>query len=201
MAPLDEDPAGGIGSSSAPEVARRLADALEAAGLPYAVGGALALGVWGFPRATNDVDLNLYVEVDALGAAFEVFRGAGCTIDEERALASARDRRDFTVRAGAMRVDVFVPSVPLYDSARTRIRQAPLEGRPAWFLSPEDLVVFKMLFFRTKDLLDVERLVAFAGADFDRDYVHRWLVDLVGADDERLARWDHLVADVDGIAR
>ncbi|MBI5502356.1 MAG: hypothetical protein HY907_19080 [Deltaproteobacteria bacterium] len=182
-------------------MARRLADALDAAALPYAIGGALALGVWGFPRATNDVDLNLYLEVDALGAAFAVFRRAGCTVDEEQALASARDRGDFSVKAGAMRVDVFVPSVPLYDSARTRIRQAPLEGRPAWFLSPEDLVVFKMLFFRTKDVLDVERLVAFAAADFDRAYVRRWLVDLVGADDERLARWDRLLADVDGIAR
>jgi hypothetical protein len=178
-----------------------LADALDAAGLPYAVGGALALGVWGFPRATNDVDLNLYLEVDALAPALEIFRGAGCTVDEERVLASARDRGDFTVRAGAIRVDVFVPSAPLYDSARTRIRQAPLEGRPAWFLSPEDLVVFKMLFFRTKDVLDVERLVAFTGAGFDRAYVRRWLVDLVGTDDERLARWDRVLADVDGIAR
>jgi hypothetical protein len=34
-------------------------------------------------------------------------------------------------------------------------------------LSPEDLAVFKLLFFRAKDLLDLERLVAFLGDAFD----------------------------------
>ena len=43
---------------SASEAARRIADALEAAGIPYGIGGALALGVWGFPRATKDVDVD-----------------------------------------------------------------------------------------------------------------------------------------------
>ena len=92
------------------------------------------------------------------------------------------------------------PAIPLYASALARRREAPLDGRPAWFLSPEDLGTFKMLFFRTKDLLDVERLVAFAGKEFDRAYVRTWLVDLVGAGDERIARWDRLLADVDAAA-
>jgi hypothetical protein len=86
----------------------------------------------------------------------------------------------------------------LYEVVRTRIRQGVLEGRPAWSLAPEDLALFKMLFFRTKDVLDVERLVAFVGGDFDRAYVRRWLVDLVGADDERVQRWERLLSDVDG---
>jgi hypothetical protein len=55
-----------------------------------------------------------------------------------------------------------------------------------------------MLFFRTKDVLDVERLVAFTGASFDRAYVRRWPVGLVGADDERAARGAPVLVDVDG---
>lgn len=180
----------------APELARRLADVLEAAGLPYAVGGALALGVWGFPRATNDVDLDLFVEDEGLPRALEVLRAAGCDVDLPAALASARERGDLQIHFGGMRVDVFVPSVPLYASAQERIRQAPLEGRPAWFLSPEDLAIFKLLFFRTKDILDVERLVAFLGSGFDRAYVRTWLVRLVGEQDERVARWDRLVMEL-----
>lgn len=96
-----------------------------------------------------------------------------------------------------LRVDVFVPSIPLYASAERRVREAPLRGRPARYLSAEDLAVFKLLFFRTKDILDVERLVAFGAAGFDRAYVRRWLIDLVGDTDERVARWDRLLADVD----
>ena len=86
----------------------------------------------------------------------------------------------------------FVASIPFYNSVQQRIRRAPLEGRPAWFLAPEDLTVFKLLFFRTKDLLDIERLVAFLGTDFDREYTCNALVDLVGPDDQRVGWWDDL---------
>ncbi len=37
------------------QVAERVAEALEVAGLPYAIGGALAMGVHGYPRGTLDV--------------------------------------------------------------------------------------------------------------------------------------------------
>ncbi len=46
---------------NAAEIGIELGTALEKAGLPYALGGALALGVWALPRATKDVDLNLFV--------------------------------------------------------------------------------------------------------------------------------------------
>jgi hypothetical protein len=156
-----------VTAPAAAALGRRLADDLEASGIPYALGGALALGVWGFPRATNDVDLDIFVGVNGLRPALEELVRRGYALDLEEALASASSRGDFKLHVDGMRVDVFIASIPFYDSVRARIRQAPLEGRPAWFLSPEDLAVFKLLFFRAKDLLDLERLVAFLGDAFD----------------------------------
>ncbi|MBL0216129.1 MAG: hypothetical protein IPQ07_19880 [Myxococcales bacterium] len=46
------------------DAARRLAAAFDADGLSYGIGGALALGVWGAPRATKDVDVSVFVESD-----------------------------------------------------------------------------------------------------------------------------------------
>lgn len=46
----------------AAEAAQSLADALHAADIPYAIGGALALAVAGVPRGTADVDLNVFVD-------------------------------------------------------------------------------------------------------------------------------------------
>lgn len=40
------------------DVASKLAAALDGAGIPYAIGGAIALGAWSDPRGTYDVDLN-----------------------------------------------------------------------------------------------------------------------------------------------
>lgn len=182
-----------MATPTAPALARRLADVLEAAGVPHAIGGALALGVWGFPRATNDVDLDVFVRADDLEPVLSLFERQGFGVDKGAAIASARSRGDFKLWCEGMRIDVFIASIPFYDSVQRRVRQAPLEGRPAAFLSPEDLVVFKFLFFRTKDILDVERLLAFLGPEFDRGYVRDWLVDLVGPDDERVTRWEALV--------
>jgi len=184
---------------SAPELARLLADALGEAEIPYAIGGALALGVWGFPRATNDVDMTVFVSPGDLKPVLSTLRRAGCLFDHDQALRSAAERGDFKVWKDGMRVDVFVSSIPFYDSAAERVRQARLEGRPASFLSPEDLIVFKLLFLRTKDILDVERLVAFVGDELDRKYVRKWLVEIVGEDDERVGRWDRLVEEVDSL--
>lgn len=178
-------------------MARQLADALEARGVAYAIGGALALGVWGFPRATKDVDVDVFVGADELAPVFEALRASGCQVSEAEAVASATERGDFQAWHGSMRVDVFVASIPFYGQMRGRVRQAVLEGRPAWFLSPEDLCVMKLLFFRTKDLIDVERLVASMGARFDRGYVTSALLELVGPDDARLPRWRQVLADVD----
>ena len=40
-----------------------LHDALDEAAIPHAVGGAIALGYYAEPRATIDVDINVFVPV------------------------------------------------------------------------------------------------------------------------------------------
>ena len=61
-------------------------------------------------------------------------------------------------------------------------------------LSPEDTAVFKMLFYRGKDLVDVERLLGLMQRRLDLAYVRAALVEVVGEDDHRTRRWDELVS-------
>jgi hypothetical protein len=173
----------------APEVARLLADALEGARVPYAVGGAIAYGFHGPPRATNDVDLNVFLEPEELGPALDALAAAGATVDRSGSIESARRRGDFSIRFGGMRVDVFTPSIELSYSAASRTVNFELLGRPVRILSAEDLVLFKLLFFRPKDILDIERLLRFRGADLDRSYIDHWIVRMMGKDDERTVEW------------
>ena len=63
-----------------------------------------------------------------------------------------------------------------------------------WVHSAETLAVFKMLFFRGKDLLDVEKLIATQGRLLDSAYVRRWLVDMMGEGDERVVALDQMLA-------
>lgn len=171
----------------------RVAAALEARGVPYALGGALAFGAAGLPRGTIDVDINVFIEPTQLEPVFDALEHLGASFDRQRQSEEAVNDGMFVVRLDGMRVDLFVPSIPFaWEAAKTRLRLG-YGGRDAWYLSPEALSVFKLLFFRSKDLADLERLVATQGGRMDLAYVRRHIAEMMGEDDERVSTWDRLV--------
>ncbi|HVV82471.1 MAG TPA: hypothetical protein VHE35_05300 [Kofleriaceae bacterium] len=179
--------------ADAAEAGLRIARALDDAALDYALGGALALGAHGVPRGTLDVDVNVFTPDEALPAVIGALTSVGISIDEAAATGRARNEGMFIGDWAGMRIDVFVPSIPFSaEAGRTRVRLVDPEGVGVWFLSAEALAVFKLLFFRPKDLADLERLVAVRGAAFDRGYVRRWIVEMMGEDDPRVVAWDEL---------
>jgi hypothetical protein len=174
-------------SGDVADAARRIADALEASGIEYAIGGALAYAYYGVPRATNDIDLNVFPSAFAFPELVAALEDAGCEIDASRALQALSTGNDFGAKCMGWRVDVFPPTLALHDSARERVVVHPLLGRPARFLSAEDLMLFKVLYHRAIDLVDLERLLAVQGPKLDFAYVRRWLEKLLPVDDPRLA--------------
>ena len=71
-----------------------------------------------------------------------------------------------------------------------RVRKIEAQAIPV--LSAEDIVTFKILLDRGKDWPDVESVLAVQGRAFDLDYVRHWLVEMIGADDSRVARLHEL---------
>ena len=73
-------------TESAPtEVAARLADRFDEDGLPYAFGGALALGAWGVPRTTTDVDIPVFVAEPELDRLLDSIERSGAMVDRSAA--------------------------------------------------------------------------------------------------------------------
>jgi len=73
-------------TESAPtEVAARLADRFDEDGLAYALGGALALGAWGVPRTTTDVDIAVFVAEPELDKLLDSIERAGAMVDRAEA--------------------------------------------------------------------------------------------------------------------
>lgn len=189
-------PAGAVAAAdrSAAEAAQAIAASLQAAGLPYAIGGALALAIAGVPRGTADVDINVFVPEDKIPDAIEILTSLGIEMDRDAAIARAERDGMFVGRWDGMRIDVFLPSIPFAQEAqRTRVSVTDAAGWTGWFLSAEALAVFKLLFFRGKDIVDIERLVA-VRPELDRNYIRRWIVDMMGEDDERTKKWDEIAA-------
>ena len=170
-----------------------LARALDAHGVSYALGGALALGLWAIPRATIDVDINVFVEPDGLDDLFAALRDLETPLDEAVARADNAREGMFTTRLGPYRVDVFTPSIPFsWEAERTKVVR-DVEGQRVWFLCAEALAVFKLLFFRPKDIVDLQRLIAVQGERLDTSYVRQHVAKMLGEGDERVAKWDELV--------
>ena len=172
------------------EVGQRLGEALETAEISYALGGALAYGVWAVPRATKDVDINVFLAPEQVDHALDVLAANGVAFDRTRAAQQALADGMFMGWVGSWRIYVFTPSIPFsWEAAKTRVK---LEA--GWFLSAEALSFFKMMFFRPKDLIDLGELIRVQGKKLDAPYVRKWLVDTMGADDARVTKWDELCA-------
>lgn len=179
------------------EVVARLTDVLEESGERYAFGGAIALAAWSEPRATADVDVVIWVSDERIDDAITLLADAGATLDASQAREDAREQGMFIAQLGGVRVDVFVPSIPFYEAAAARRVRTSIAGRETWVHSAEVLAVFKLLFFRAKDLVDIERMLQVQRGAFDRAFVRAALVDLLD-EDERIERWDELCARVAG---
>lgn len=168
-----------------PERIVAIHDALDAAELPHAFGGALALA-WCTQRArgTIGVDVNVFVPTArAADVVDSLPEGVTCS---DRDLAALH--RDGQVRLWWDRtpVDVFLNTTDFHERAAGRSRLEPFLGRELPFLSCRDLAVFKAFFNRTKDWADLEEM-ADAGT-LDTDAVVGVLVRLLGPDDERVTR-------------
>lgn len=181
--------------SDAVQVAQSLAAALDAANCEYALGGAIALGFWGTPRGTLDVDVTLFLPADQPTACVRLLQQIGCNVVADRAMRSLSEHGFCQVEFFGRRVDVFLPLIPFYDLARLRRQVVLLGGQSVKIWDAETLCVFKMMFFRRKDLADVEQVLRSRGSDFDRAWVRTQLVEMYGNRDPRISQWEELLHD------
>jgi hypothetical protein len=159
-------------------------DSLEQAGIPHAVGGAIALAYCTLdPRGTRDLDFNVFVGPER---AREVFAALpdGVEVSGERLERLERDGQ-VRLRSGATPVDLFLSVLPFHDDVAEHVRQVPFEGRMIPVLSCTALVVFKAMFDRTRDWADIEAMVE--ARSFDATEASRWIGEMLG-DDRRIER-------------
>jgi hypothetical protein len=177
-------------------VARHLAAALDARQQEYALGGAIALGYWAAPRGTVDVDLTLFLPPEQPSACVRLLQDLGCKLATPEAINSLREHGFCRVEYGGVRVDVFLPIVAFYGAARDRRRIVKLGEQPIQVWDAESLVVFKMMFFRRKDIADVEQILRTQRESLDCAWIERQVAQLFGDHDPRVSQWNELRKEV-----
>ena len=160
-------------------------EALTRAGVPHAFGGALALAFHvESPRATVDIDVNISL---AVNRAAEVLAALPVGVTWTGADVAAVER-DGQVRVFWDRtpLDLFFPQDPLHETVASRVLRVPFRHRTIPIVSATDLVIFKALFDRPKDWVDIAEMVAYGGVDIVD--AQSWLTRLVGRRDRRARR-------------
>jgi hypothetical protein len=165
-----------------------VADALEASGLPWAFGGALALAYATHePRGTRDIDVNVFVPTSR---AADVFAAMPVGVHHEPAdLMTAEREAQVRLFWERTPVDVFFAADAFHHEVSMRCREVPFAGRSIRVLGAEDLAVFKAMFDRPKDWVDI---AAMRGAgSLDAGVAADRLMSLLG-DDSRVERLRHI---------
>jgi hypothetical protein len=169
--------------------------ALDAAKIAHAIGGAIALAYYAEPRATIDVDLNVFVPTKR----WPDVRDALLAIGVDVAIDVDALERDGQVRLWWDRnpVDLFFSYDPFHDQMRRATRRVPFAGETIPILAPEHLAVCKAMFDRPKDWLDIEQMLV-ATDPLDLPEVEAWLETMAGERDQRLAKLRGIVERLGG---
>jgi hypothetical protein len=163
---------------------RPVAEAFDALGVRYFLGGSVASSAHGVPRASLDADVIAELEPSHVGRLAH-WLAAAYYVPIEQMRTAAVERRSFNLihLATMFKIDVFVSKGRPFDrSAAERARQQVIgehTDRPFFVASAEDTVLAKLEWFRLGgetserqwwDIVGVLKV----GEDADRAYLRRW---------------------------
>lgn len=170
------------------EFVRLVIEALEAAGVEYLIGGAVAAWAWGEPRSTLDLDLVVDIPLEAVVPLSIELEKRDMLVPPEIILENLLEARsDLPINTihmhSGFKADLYPlrPGDELRQSALKRRVQVDL-GPPigqVFIHSPEDLIIYKTWYFslsrQTKHLRDISAVLAALGDQLDVVYVETWM--------------------------
>ncbi|MCI0379640.1 MAG: hypothetical protein L0215_18690 [Gemmataceae bacterium] len=160
-----------------------MAETFERLGIPYRVTGSMATIAYGEPRFTNDIDVVVRLQLEQVNALCAAFPQPEFYLSKEAAGQAVRGRHQFNILhpESGLKIDVIIASDSAFDDSRfsrgQRLKTAAEQH--AWFASPEDVILKKLIYFREggseKHLRDIAGVLKVQGEKLDRDYIALWV--------------------------
>lgn len=166
------------------QVLYELIDYLEQRNLNYAIVGGMAVRFYGIPRPTYDIDLQISLSQGQLSELFQELIARGYEIPEpylkgwlDRVGGMPVVKLKQYIEGHSIDVDLFVAERPFQKELLRRRRREIAEGRGTWLVSPEDLVLLKLIANRPRDQSDISSIL-FTMGQLDETYLRRWAEEL-----------------------
>jgi hypothetical protein len=127
-------------------------EAFECLGIRYSLSGSIACSVYGLPRGAQDIDFLADIQLEHVCPLIDHLQ-AVYTINAQALRDAIAQRNAFSLLhlSSLVKVDVMLPSGTPFDSlVLQRARQLSLiEGyQPIWIVSPEDVVLMRLEWYR-----------------------------------------------------
>lgn len=168
---------------------RLVLEAIEAAGIDYMIGGAVAAWAWGEPRSTLDLDLVVNIPLESVQLLSDALKNRDMLVPAEVMLdIILEDRVDLPINAIHMHSGYKADLYPVREgdelraSAFKRRQKIDLgESFGAVYLhSPEDLIIYKLLYYsisqQTKHIRDLTSIVMTLDEELDYSYIEMWVI-------------------------
>ena len=163
-------------------------DALEAAGVDYLIGGAIAEWAWGEPRATQDLDLVVKIPIRAINRLSKELKKRDMLIPAEIILDTIlEERADIPIIAIHMHTGLKADLYPVREGdelrqsafqRRERVDYGPPIGK-VYIHSPEDLILYKLMYFglsqQSKHSRDIAAILKSKKNELDQYLRQLWI--------------------------
>ena len=167
---------------SVQDLLRRLVTALTEAEVPYMLTGSYASSLHSIPRATRDLDIIIFPNREQLTAFVQRLPSSSYYIDAQDALDALRYRRQFNVidYATGWKIDFIIPPFDEFNVEEfERRRNVDFEGLSLSVVSPEDIVVAKLLWAKAGEselqIRDVATVLRFQAGRLNVAYIEKWV--------------------------
>jgi len=166
-------------------------EALEAAGVEYLIGGAIAEWAWGEPRATQDLDLAVKIPIKSINKLSKELEKRDMLVPAEIIMdAVVEQRADIPINAIHMYSGLKADLYPVRDGdelrqsafrRREQVDYGPPIGK-VYIHSAEDLILYKLIYFglsqQSKHSRDIAAIIKSKKDDLDLDYIEEWVARL-----------------------
>lgn len=159
---------------------QEFAQTFDDLGLPYVVMGGIAVRFYAIPRPTHDVDFTLSIDRDRLPELYERLETLGYTVPEayskgwvDSVAGMPVVKARLYLEGRGVDIDVFLAESSFQKELLARRRLEEVEESKVWFVTPEDLILLKLLAHRPRDLGDIGDIL-FTQGQLDEAYMRKW---------------------------
>ena len=142
------------------ELLQAMAAVMSECGLRWYLFGAQAAIIWGSPRLSADADITAKLEPAAVDPFIETMRRHGFDpVPRDPNLVARTRVVPFVHRSTRMPLDVVLAGPGLEDEFLQRVIAVDVNGTSIPVISPEDLIITKVLAGRPKDIEDIRGVI------------------------------------------